>query len=152
MWHWRPISLCFQIHFIESLQWRHNEQSGVSNHQPHECLLNRFIQGADERKLPSSASLAFFRGIHQWPVNSLHKGPVTRKMFPFDDVIMLHAWIKSKWNIFHGWYGCVWTVLIDCGSGEYRTYFSWGDIDPFIVAYVVGLLIRMIWSMQHVCW
>ena len=29
------------------------------------------------------------RGIHRWPVNSMHKGPVTRKMFPFDDVIML---------------------------------------------------------------
>ena len=28
------------------------------------------------------------RGIHQWPVNSPHKGPVTRRMFPFDDVIM----------------------------------------------------------------
>ena len=28
------------------------------------------------------------RGIHRWPVNSPHKGPVTRKMFPFDDVIM----------------------------------------------------------------
>ena len=37
----------------------------------------------------SSASLAFVRGIHWWPVNSPHKGPVTRKMFPFDDVIML---------------------------------------------------------------
>ena len=24
----------------------------------------------------------------RWPVNSPHKGPVTRKMFPFDDVIM----------------------------------------------------------------
>ena len=36
----------------------------------------------------SSASLAFVRGIHRWPVNSPHKLPVTRKMFPFDDVIM----------------------------------------------------------------
>ena len=44
--------------------------------------------GADQRKHQSSASLAFVRGIHRWPVNSLHKGPVTRKMFPFDDVIM----------------------------------------------------------------
>ena len=35
-----------------------------------------------------STSLAFVQGIHRWPVNSLHKGPVTRKMFPFDDVIM----------------------------------------------------------------
>ena len=43
---------------------------------------------ADQRKHQSSASLAFVRGIHRWPVNSPHKGPVTRKMFPFDDVIM----------------------------------------------------------------
>ena len=47
-----------------------------------------FIQGADQRKYQSSASLAFVRGIHRWPVNSPHQGPVTRKMFPFDDVIM----------------------------------------------------------------
>ena len=40
------------------------------------------------KKHQSSASLAFVRGIHRWPVNSPHKGPVTRKMFPFDDVIM----------------------------------------------------------------
>ena len=43
-----------------------------------------------QRKHQSSASLAFVRGIHRWPVNSPHKGPVTRKMFPFDDVIMLN--------------------------------------------------------------
>ena len=43
---------------------------------------------ADQRKHQSSASLAFVRGIHRRPVNSLHKWPVTRKMFPFDDVIM----------------------------------------------------------------
>ena len=43
---------------------------------------------ADQRKHQSSASLAFARGIHREPVNSPHKGPVTRKMFPFDDVIM----------------------------------------------------------------
>ena len=44
--------------------------------------------GADQRKQQSSVSLAFVRGIHRWPVNSPQKGPVTRKMFPFDDVIM----------------------------------------------------------------
>ena len=43
---------------------------------------------ADQRKYQSSASLAFVRGIHPRPVNSKHKLPVTRKMFPFDDVIM----------------------------------------------------------------
>ena len=46
--------------------------------------------GADQRKHQSSASLAFERGIHRGPVNSPHKGPVTRTMFPFDDVIMLN--------------------------------------------------------------
>ena len=44
--------------------------------------------GADQRKHQSSASLTFVRGIHRWPMDSSHKGPVTRKMFPFDDVIM----------------------------------------------------------------
>ena len=46
---------------------------------------------ADQRKLQSSASLAFVQGIHRGPVNSPHKWPVTRKMFPFDDVIMYHG-------------------------------------------------------------
>ena len=45
--------------------------------------------GADQRKHQSSESLAFAGEIHRWPVNSPHKGPVTRKVFPIDDVIML---------------------------------------------------------------
>ena len=78
--------------------------------------------GADQSKHQSSASLAFVRGIHRWPVNSPHKWPVTRKMFPFDDVIMdrdknghhsadiavkfmfsyenCHIWSKFHWNVF----------------------------------------------------
>ena len=44
--------------------------------------------GADQRKHQSYASLAFVLGIHRGPVNSPHKWPVTRKMFPFDDVIV----------------------------------------------------------------
>ena len=28
---------------VETLHWRHNGHSGISNHQPHDCLLNRFI-------------------------------------------------------------------------------------------------------------
>ena len=45
---------------------------------------------ADQRKHQSSASLAFVRRIHRWPVSSPHKSPVTRKMFQFDDVIMTY--------------------------------------------------------------
>ena len=44
--------------------------------------------GADQGKHQSSASLAFVKGIHHWPVVTHHKGPGTRKMFTFDDVIM----------------------------------------------------------------
>ena len=44
--------------------------------------------GADQRKYQSSMSMAFVRGINWWPVNPLHKGPVIRKMFPFEDVII----------------------------------------------------------------
>ena len=51
-------------------------------------VFSTVYSGTYERKHLSSASLAFVRGIHQWPVNFPHKGPVTRKMFPFDDVFM----------------------------------------------------------------
>ena len=53
--------------------------------------------GADQRKYQSSPSLAFARGIHQSPLNSPPKGPVTRKMFPFDDVIM--DWYKRPLDL-----------------------------------------------------
>ena len=43
--------------------------------------------GVDQRKHQSSASRAFVQGIHRSLVNSPHKRPVTRKMFPCDDVI-----------------------------------------------------------------
>ena len=51
--------------------------------------------GADQRKHQRSASLAFVWGIHRRPVNSPHKWPVTRKMFPFDDVIMYCPFVKG---------------------------------------------------------
>ena len=56
--------------------------------------------GADQRKHQSSASLAFVWGIHRGPVNSLHKWAVTRKMFPFDDVIMSYI----PYNFIRKWY------------------------------------------------
>ena len=46
--------------------------------------------GADQRKYKSSASRTFARGIHRWLVDSPHKGPVTRKLLPYDDVIKNH--------------------------------------------------------------
>ena len=71
-----------------TLQWRHNERTGVSNHRRLDYSINRLL---DQRKHQSSTSLAFVRGIHRSPVNSPHKRPVTRKMFSFGDVIMVKA-------------------------------------------------------------
>ena len=71
---------------VTSQQWRY----GDSNQQLLVCLLSR-LSGRISKKNQSSASLAFVRGIHRWPVDSPHKGPVTRKMFPFDDVIKTHV-------------------------------------------------------------
>ena len=70
-----------------ALLWRHNGRGSVSNHQPHNCY-STVYSDADQRKHQCSASLASVRGIHRGPVNSPHKWPVTRKMYPFDDVIM----------------------------------------------------------------
>ena len=52
----------------------------------------------DQRKHQGSVSLAYVRGIHRGLVNSPHKWPVTRKMFPFDDVIM--KYLDHKWYVF----------------------------------------------------
>ena len=51
-------------------------------------VFSAIYSGTDQSKHQSAASLAFVRGVHRWLVNSPHKGPVTRKMFPSDDVIM----------------------------------------------------------------
>ena len=53
--------------------------------------------GVDQRKHQSSTSLVIVRGIQRWPVNSPHKGPVTQKIFPFDDVIM---WCQSHLSVY----------------------------------------------------
>ena len=50
--------------------------------------------GADQSKHQNSASLAFVWGIHRGPLNFPHKWPATRKMFPFDDVIMVWCLIN----------------------------------------------------------
>ena len=52
-------------------------------------VYSAIYSGTDQRKHQSSASLAFVRGIHRGLVNSPHKWPVTRKMFPFDDVMFV---------------------------------------------------------------
>ena len=68
--------------------------------------------GVNQRKHQSSASLAFLREIHRGPMNFPHKWPVTRKMFPFDDVIM----IKEEFQIKHFCNHCKYNKPRQCYS------------------------------------
>ena len=75
-----------------ALHWRHNNYDGVSNHQPTGCLLNRLFRRRS-KKTSKLRVTGLCAGNSPGPVNSPHKGPVTRKMFPFEDVIM--GWVSS---------------------------------------------------------
>ena len=104
--------------YLISVQWSHNERDGVSITSLTIVYLIVY-SGADQRKHQSFALLDFVRGIHRWSVNPPHKWPVTRKCFPFDDVIMcrisrfipLGSPIKvhntlsliSSYRLFHFW-------------------------------------------------
>ena len=91
--------------------------------------------GAGQRKHQNSASMAFLRWFHRWPVNSRYKWPVTRKKFPFDDVIMwkftircpnysgsswLISWLLMSWFLASPGYQCPWYWL--CRIGKFLSY------------------------------
>ena len=68
------------------LQWGHNEPDGVSNNRCFGGLLNRLFRRRS-KKTSKLRVTGLCAGIHRWPVNYPQKGPVARKMLPFDDVI-----------------------------------------------------------------
>ena len=70
-----------------ALQWRHNDHNGISNNRPHSFFLTRLYMRWS-KKTPKLHVTGLCEGNSPGPANSLHKGPVTRKMFPIDDVIM----------------------------------------------------------------
>ena len=156
----------------KTLERRHNGLDSFSNHQPHDCLLNRLFSG-DQRKHQSSASLAFVRGIHRGPVNSPHKWPVTRKMFPFDDVIMSleNAGLGVKrgillwnWRFQNEWkFQDEWTILniifvfafpdfVRSHDNSIPLRFKVGSISTFITAvwFVISRYIRQMEKEQYV--
>ena len=91
--HWSFLQICFV--FSVSIHFLCDHSSGVimsvmaSPITGVSIVYSIVCSDADERKHQSSSSLAFVRGIHRWPGNSPYKASVARKMFPFDDVIML---------------------------------------------------------------
>ena len=70
-----------------TLQWCHNDHNDVWNHQSYDCFLNRLF-GRRSKKTSKLRVTGLCAGNSPGLVNSPHKGPVTRKTFPFDAVIM----------------------------------------------------------------
>ena len=99
--------------------------------------------GADQRKHQSSASLAFVREIHRRPMNSLHKWPVTRKMFLLDDAIMsccimaVYSLVMDTRNTTSVCKTCVathtWYYIILVRSGHSKSF-----VDPVPVNKIYG--------------
>ena len=88
-----------------TLQWRHNGRDGVSNHQPSDCLLNR-LSSRRSKKTPKLRVTGLCVGNS--PVNSPQKWPVTRKIFPLNDIIMPRLTVSpipaQFWAIMRVWH------------------------------------------------
>ena len=80
-----------------TLQLRHSERKGEANHRRFHCLLNRLIRRRS-KKISKLRVTGFVQGM--WPVNYPHKGSVTRKMFPFDHIIMRMICVNPMWSFY----------------------------------------------------
>ena len=85
-----------QMRARHPLHWRDIGCDSVWNHQPHDFLLNHLFRRRS-KKTSKLCVTGLCVGNSPGPVNSPHKGPVTRKMFPFDDVIM--PYMGSKYQM-----------------------------------------------------
>ena len=89
------------IDWVQTLEigWRHYNDvimSTIASQITSLTIVHSTVYSdADQSKHQSSASLAFVQGIHRGPVNFPHRWPVTRKMFPFDDVIIVIKNLKQ---------------------------------------------------------
>ena len=79
-------SYFFKHYRLVALQWRHNDSNDVSNHRRLDCFLRRLF-----RRISKKTSKLCVTGLCEGnsPVTGPHKGPVTRKVLAFDDVIMI---------------------------------------------------------------
>ena len=82
---------------LSSLQWHHIEHNGISNHWHFHSLFNCWFRHRS-KKTSKLRVTGLLWGIHQWPVIFLHKRPVKRKMFPFDDAIMIFLISSHHWK------------------------------------------------------
>ena len=123
-----------------TLPWRHNDHNGVSNHQPHGCLLNRLFRRRS-KKTSKLRVTGLCVGNSPGPVNSPHKGLVTRKTFPFDDVIMdllTYSDILSLNEERRGWSGDAYLHQCYQNTVHYTTILDGNDLGTNCSSYTTG--------------
>ena len=114
-----------------SLQWRHNGRDGVSNHQPHDCLLKCLFK-RKSKKTSKICVTGFCAGNSPVTGKFPHKWPVTRKIFPFGDVIMSYrslvpclTWPPTRPS-WHEMVPIIWSHQSRCtfhrSVGNYKTH------------------------------
>ena len=103
---------CFTYSMVSmlTLHWYRNERDGVTNHQLHDCLLNRLFRHRS-KETSKLCVTGLCEGIHRWPVNSPHKGPVTRKCFH----LMTSSWLSVTCSVsqlkMHPWHGYTFYII-----------------------------------------
>ena len=135
-----------------SSQWLHNGHDGISNHQPHDCLLNHWFR----HRLTKTSKPRVTGGALMWPVNSPHKCPVRRKMFPLDDVIMdtVKLWVIVSYHSPGSWFRlqqlrlylnvhawahkdmCIRRKPYMCGVSQNNNYFRYHMLIPLIAKFL----------------
>ena len=98
---------------LPPLQWRHNGRAGVSNHQLHDCLLNRLFRHRS-KKIAKLCVTDLCEGYPSVTSEFPAKLPVTRKMFQFDDAIMLmHMALSTPFE-----QGYINVHMVTCSNGN----------------------------------
>ena len=106
-----------------SLHWRHNDHDGVSNHQPHGCLLNHLFRRRS-KKTPTLRVTGLCVGIHRDRWIPRTKGQLRGKCFhlvtsswccSYPDILW-HTWEKFRFSrdasypdqtsLFYSFYTC----------------------------------------------
>ena len=123
------------------LQWRHNGRDGVSNHH---CLLNRLFRRRSKKTSTLPVTGLYARNSPV-TVNSPHKWPVTRKMFPFDDVIM----VATSYN--HNKTPQSTKVCVFLGLHCILTYHPWVGWPHFLTRPIVNIDVNKIdiWRVEY---
>ena len=148
--HWFPVpsssmhmqmayrKYALSLYICKSLQWRHNEHNGISDHQPHDCLLNRLYK----RRWKKTSK---FGVTGLWARNS----PVTGE-FPAQGAINYLSLVSNgQINNIAALFEVMTCCLLDCRPLPETTMALFIDLSITVLLYIV-LLYMTIYTDRHI--